>query len=142
LGAGSFSIGTKGEAPRISLALWANAIAPTRVPAAAKTTSNETAVRAVGCRRAATPGMIPIWFVGFIFLFGLFDVFVYAEFVSRIFLLRSLPAHFCAAGRMGGYSFSAAALVLRSGLKPDHTSSENSCGCSQAAKWPPLSSLL
>ena len=31
---------------------------------------------------------------------------------------------------------------LRSGLKPARTSSENSCGCSQAAKCPPLSSLL
>ena len=31
---------------------------------------------------------------------------------------------------------------LRSGLKPARTSSEKSCGCSQAAKCPPLSSLL
>jgi hypothetical protein len=31
---------------------------------------------------------------------------------------------------------------LRSGLKPARTSSEKSCGCSQAAKWPPLSGLL
>jgi hypothetical protein len=31
---------------------------------------------------------------------------------------------------------------LRSDLKPARTSSEKSCGCSQAAKCPPLSSLL
>ena len=31
---------------------------------------------------------------------------------------------------------------LRSGLKPARTSSERSCGCSQAAKCPPLLSLL
>src|SRR5207249_5129167 len=31
---------------------------------------------------------------------------------------------------------------LRSDLKPARTSSEKSCGCSHAAKWPPLSSLL
>ena len=31
---------------------------------------------------------------------------------------------------------------LRSGLKPARTSSEKSCGCSQAAKCPPLESLL
>ena len=31
---------------------------------------------------------------------------------------------------------------LRSGLKLARISSEKSCGCSQAAKWPPLSSLL
>src|SRR5437879_845199 len=36
----------------------------------------------------------------------------------------------------------AALATLRSDLKPARTSSENSCGCSQAAKWPPLSSLL
>ena len=30
----------------------------------------------------------------------------------------------------------------RSDLKPARTSSENSCGCSQAAKCPPFSSLL
>jgi hypothetical protein len=30
----------------------------------------------------------------------------------------------------------------RSDLKPTRTSSEKSCGCSQAAKWPPLSTLL
>ena len=30
----------------------------------------------------------------------------------------------------------------RRDLKPARTSSEKSCGCSQAAKWPPLSSLL
>jgi hypothetical protein len=31
---------------------------------------------------------------------------------------------------------------LRSGLKPARTSSEKSCGCSQAAKCPPLSTSL
>jgi hypothetical protein len=31
---------------------------------------------------------------------------------------------------------------LRSGLKPARTSSENSCGCSQAAKCPPLARAL
>ena len=31
---------------------------------------------------------------------------------------------------------------LRSGLKPARTSSDKSCGCSQAAKWPPLSCFL
>jgi hypothetical protein len=31
---------------------------------------------------------------------------------------------------------------VRSDLKPARTSSEKSCGCSQAAKCPPLSSLL
>ena len=31
---------------------------------------------------------------------------------------------------------------LRSDLKPERTSSEKSCGCSQAAKCPPLSCLL
>ena len=31
---------------------------------------------------------------------------------------------------------------LRSGLKPARTSSEKSCGCSQAAKCPPLSRLV
>src|SRR6266478_1964633 len=31
---------------------------------------------------------------------------------------------------------------LRSDLKPARTSSERSCGCSHAAKWPPLGSLL
>jgi FixJ family two-component response regulator len=30
----------------------------------------------------------------------------------------------------------------RTDLKPARSSSEKSCGCSQAAKWPPLSSLL
>ena len=30
----------------------------------------------------------------------------------------------------------------RSDLKPVRTSSEKSCGCSQAAKWPPLGSSL
>ena len=30
----------------------------------------------------------------------------------------------------------------RSNLKPARTSSEKSFGCSQAAKWPPLSTLL
>src|SRR5581483_662770 len=30
----------------------------------------------------------------------------------------------------------------RSDLKPARTSSANSCGCSQAAKWPPLGSWL
>jgi hypothetical protein len=30
----------------------------------------------------------------------------------------------------------------RSDLKPARTSSENSCGCSQAAKWPPLARAL
>ena len=36
----------------------------------------------------------------------------------------------------------AAFATLRSDLKPVRTSSEKSCGCSQAAKWPPFSSLL
>ena len=31
---------------------------------------------------------------------------------------------------------------LRSDLKPARTSSEKSCGCSQAAKWPPFSTSL
>jgi hypothetical protein len=30
----------------------------------------------------------------------------------------------------------------RSDLKPARTSSEKICGCSQAAKWPPFSTLL
>jgi hypothetical protein len=34
LGAGSFSMATYGEAPRISLALWAKALVPSTVPAA------------------------------------------------------------------------------------------------------------
>jgi hypothetical protein len=38
--------------------------------------------------------------------------------------------------------FGAAGGYLRSGLKPARTSSEKSFGCSQAAKCPPLSSLL
>jgi AraC family transcriptional regulator len=33
-------------------------------------------------------------------------------------------------------------LDLRSDLKPARSSSERSLGCSQAAKWPPFSSLL
>jgi hypothetical protein len=36
----------------------------------------------------------------------------------------------------------AAFATLRSDLKPERTSSDKSCGCSQAAKWPPLSTLL
>jgi hypothetical protein len=32
--------------------------------------------------------------------------------------------------------------LLRSGLKPARTSSEKSCGSSQAAKWPPRSTSL
>src|SRR6266849_7342415 len=36
----------------------------------------------------------------------------------------------------------AAIAILRSDLKPARTSSERSCGCSHAAKCPPLSSLL
>jgi hypothetical protein len=32
--------------------------------------------------------------------------------------------------------------LYRSDLKPARTSSEKSFGCSQAAKWPPLGSLL
>src|SRR5437764_7930733 len=36
----------------------------------------------------------------------------------------------------------AAFASLRSDLKPARTSSEKSCGCSQAAKWPPFSTLL
>jgi len=36
----------------------------------------------------------------------------------------------------------AAFAILRSDLKPARTSSEKSCGCSHAAKCPPLSSLL
>jgi len=31
---------------------------------------------------------------------------------------------------------------LRSDRNPARTSSEKSCGCSQAAKWPPFSTLL
>jgi hypothetical protein len=43
-------------------------------------------------------------------------------------------------GRIGCGAHSAR--YLRSDRKLARISSENSCGCSQAAKWPPRSSLL
>jgi hypothetical protein len=37
------------------------------------------------------------------------------------------------------YPFPGCAVISRSGRKAARSSSENSCGSSQAAKWPPLS---
>jgi hypothetical protein len=44
--------------------------------------------------------------------------------------------------RAAGPARTSSAHYLRSGLKPTRTSSEKSSGCSQAAKWLPLGSVL
>src|SRR5215204_7807197 len=113
LGAGSFSIATYGEGTRVSLAFWADALAANNVHAPMR--ANVFAMLGMIVLRA---GLVCLQ-------------------VSKYSRPRGTSISAAHHARTPGFH-----IDLRTALKPARSSAEKSCGCSQAAKCPPLFSLL